>query len=197
MSLDFGRDRRSSQDSPQADLLARRGGAGRVGAIVAVGARRRRRGRASLTASGSIARVNIDGLIRSDHERVEALERLEKSIVAAVIVHINSPGGTTAGSEQLYDALTRLKAKKPMVVVVDGLAASGGYITALASDHIVAQQSVAGRLDRRAVPVPEFHRASENRRSQGRGSEILAAEGRARTALNRPVRRRAPRSTRW
>ena len=35
----------------------------------------------------------------------------------------------------------RLKAKKPMVVVVEGLAASGGYIAALASDHIVAQQS--------------------------------------------------------
>jgi protease-4 len=56
-------------------------------------------------------------------------------------VHINSPGGTTAGSEQLYDALMRLKAKKPLVVVVEGLAASGGYITAIAADHIVAQQS--------------------------------------------------------
>lgn len=98
-------------------------------------------GRGALTASGSIARIQIDGLIRSDNERVEALERLEKSSAAAVVVHINSPGGTTAGSEQLYDALTRLKAKKPMVVVVEGLAASGGYIAALASDHIVAQQS--------------------------------------------------------
>jgi len=90
----------------------------------------------------SIARVNIEGLIRSDRERVEALERLEKSTTAAaVIVHINSPGGTTAGSEELYDSLVRLKAKKPLVVVVDGLAASGGYITAIASDHIIAQQS--------------------------------------------------------
>ena len=94
-----------------------------------------------MTESGSIARDNIDGLIRSDRERVEALERLEKSSVAAVIVHINSPGGTTAGSEQLYDALVRLKAKKPLVVVVEGLAASGGYITAIAADYIVAQQS--------------------------------------------------------
>ena len=46
-----------------------------------------------------------------------------------------------AGSEELYDSLIKLKAKKPMVVVVDGLAASGGYIAAMASDHIVAQQS--------------------------------------------------------
>lgn len=97
--------------------------------------------RGSLTTGGSIARVTIEGLIRSDSERVEALERLEKSQAAAVIVHINSPGGTTAGSEQLYDALVRLKAKKPLVVVVEGLAASGGYITAIAADHIIAQQS--------------------------------------------------------
>ena len=46
-----------------------------------------------------------------------------------------------AGSEELYDSLVKLKAKKPMVVVVDGLAASGGYIAAMAADHIVAQQS--------------------------------------------------------
>ncbi|MBV8701506.1 MAG: signal peptide peptidase SppA, partial [Bradyrhizobium sp.] len=98
-------------------------------------------GRNVLATSGSIARVNIEGLIRSDQDRVEALERLENSRAAAVIVHINSPGGTTAGSEQLYDALVRLKAKKPLVVVVEGLAASGGYIAAIAADHIVAQQS--------------------------------------------------------
>src|ERR1700731_2490043 len=90
--------------------------------------------------SGSIARGNIEGLVRSAHDRVQALERLEKSNAAAVVVHINSPGGTTAGSEQLYDSLMRLKAKKPLVVVVEGLAASGGYITAIAADHIVAQQ---------------------------------------------------------
>ena len=106
-----------------------------IGLIVTPGAR------GSLATTGSIARVKIDGLIRSDSDRVEALERLEKSQAAAVIVHINSPGGTTAGSEQLYDSLMRLKAKKPVVVVVEGLAASGGYITAIAADHIVAQQS--------------------------------------------------------
>ena len=86
-----------------------------------------------------IARIKIQGLIRGDTERVEALERLGKSSARAVIVHIDSPGGTTAGSEQLHDALRRLAEQKPMVVVVDGLAASGGYIAAMAADHIVAQ----------------------------------------------------------
>src|SRR6476469_10797024 len=112
-----------------------------IAAVATVGVIATPGGRGALTTSGSIARVNIDGVIRSDQERVEALERLEKSKAEAVILHINSPGGTTAGSEQLYDALVRLKAKKPLVVVVEGLAASGGYITAIAADHIVAQQS--------------------------------------------------------
>src|SRR5689334_16120448 len=112
-----------------------------IGALVTIGLIVTPGARGSLATTGSIARVKIDGLIRSDSDRVEALERLEKSQTAAVIVHINSPGGTTAGSEQLYDSLMRLKAKKPLVVVVEGLAASGGYITAIAADHIVAQQS--------------------------------------------------------
>jgi protease-4 len=112
-----------------------------IAAIVGVGLMAAPSARSALSGSSSIARINIEGLIRSDQARVEALERLEKSSVSAVVVHINSPGGTTAGSEQLYDSLVRLKAKKPLVVVVEGLAASGGYIAALASDHIVAQQS--------------------------------------------------------
>src|SRR5438552_17757306 len=112
-----------------------------IAAIITVGVVAIPGGRSTLATSGSIARVNIDGLIRSDNDRVEALERLEKSRAAAGVVHINSPGGTTAGSEQLYDALMRLKAKKPLVVVVEGLAASGGYIAAIAADHIIAQQS--------------------------------------------------------
>src|ERR1700687_205682 len=112
-----------------------------IAAIVTIGVVATPGGRSALATSGSIARVNIEGLIRSDQDRVEALERLEKSKATAVVVHINSPGGTTAGSEQLYDALVRLKAKRPVVVVVDGLAASGGYIAAIAADHIIAQQS--------------------------------------------------------
>jgi len=89
-----------------------------------------------------IARLTISGLIRGDQNRTEQLDRLARSTLArAVIVHVDSPGGTTAGSEQLFNALARVREKKPLVVVVDSLAASGGYITALAGDHIVAQQT--------------------------------------------------------
>jgi len=112
-----------------------------IAAIAGVAALSRRGSGMTDDPAGAIARVQISGLIRGNQERVEALERLSKSSARAVIVHIDSPGGTTAGSEQLHAALMQLKAAKPTVVVVDGLAASGGYIAALASDHIIAQSS--------------------------------------------------------
>ncbi len=105
-----------------------------AGAILVPGSR-------LMPVTASIARVKVQGLIRGNQERVEALERLGKSRAVAVIVHIDSPGGTTAGSEQLFQSLRELQAKKPMVVVVDGLAASGAYIAALSSEYIVAQET--------------------------------------------------------
>jgi protease-4 len=105
-----------------------------AGALLVPGSRLMPRGDA-------IARIKIQGLIRGNQERVEALERLGKSRALAVIVHVDSPGGTTAGSQQLFDALRELQAKKPTVVVVDGLAASGAYIAAIAADHIIAEDT--------------------------------------------------------
>jgi len=89
-----------------------------------------------------ISRVTIQGIIRGNHERTEALDNLARSRnTRAVIVHIDSPGGTTAGSEELHQALRRVAAQKPTVVVIDGIAASGGYMAAMAADHIIAQNS--------------------------------------------------------
>jgi protease-4 len=111
-------------------------------AIVGVAATLARRCDIAAAAGGDyIARIKITGLIRNDEDRVQALEKLAKSSVKGVVVHIDSPGGTTAGSEQLHNSLRLVAAAKPMVVVVDGLAASGGYIAAMSAEHIVAQQT--------------------------------------------------------
>jgi protease-4 len=111
-------------------------------AIVGVAATLARRSDLAVAAGGDyIARIKITGLIRNDEDRVEALEKLAKSSAKGVVVHIDSPGGTTAGSEQLHNSLRRVAAAKPLVVVVDGLAASGGYIAAMSAEHIVAQQT--------------------------------------------------------
>jgi protease-4 len=98
--------------------------------------------RSGLVSGPYIARVTVSGLIRDDEERVRQLDRLAGSSNArALIVHVDSPGGTTAGSEQLYDALGRVRAKKPVAIVVESLAASGAYIAALSGDYVVAKQT--------------------------------------------------------
>ena len=87
-----------------------------------------------------LARIRIVGMIFDDPLRDETLRQLaESGRVRGVIVHINSPGGTIAGSEALYESLRKVAASKPVVAVMSEAAASGGYITALAADHIVAR----------------------------------------------------------
>jgi protease-4 len=93
------------------------------------------------TASAHVARVNIGGLIRNDRDRIKMLDNISKSGARAVILSIDSPGGTVAGSEALYHAIRRLAEKKPVVAVVEGIGASGAYIVALASDRIFAPRN--------------------------------------------------------
>lgn len=87
-----------------------------------------------------IARVSIDGVIDDDKARDRLMAALAKSEhTKAVIVRINSPGGTVVASETLYLQLRKIAEEKPVVAVMSEFAASGGYITALASEYIVAR----------------------------------------------------------
>jgi len=89
-----------------------------------------------------IARISIDGVITGNQRLAELMERVgDSSLVSGVVISVNSPGGTTTGSEELYRNIRRLAGKKPVVTFVDGTAASGGYITAIASDYIVARET--------------------------------------------------------
>ena len=95
-----------------------------------------------------IARLEIDGTIASDPERLERMVELaEDSSVKAVIVAINSPGGTTAGGEELYEALARLRLAKPTVAIIKELGASAAYMTAIGTDRIFARRlSIVGSI---------------------------------------------------
>ena len=87
-----------------------------------------------------IARIRIDGLITGDQPTLDLLKKVATSDkVKAVIIRIDSPGGTTAGSEAIYEAVRVIAKDKPVVAVMDTVAASGGYITAIAADRIVAR----------------------------------------------------------
>ena len=96
----------------------------------------------------SVARLTIEGTIATDARRMALIERLvEDDSVKAVIVAINSPGGTTAGGEELYEGLRRLAAAKPTVSVIRELGASAAYMTAIGTDRIFARRlSIVGSI---------------------------------------------------
>lgn len=69
------------------------------------------------------------------------LDLADNDNVKAVVLRINSPGGSAYGSEQMWHATSILKAKKPLIVSMGAYAASGGYYIASAADTIVAEPS--------------------------------------------------------
>ncbi|MGL4851877.1 MAG: signal peptide peptidase SppA [Phocaeicola sp.] len=80
---------------------------------------------------------SVEG-IDSD-KTIKQLRKLrEEESVKAVILRIDSPGGSAYGSEQIWQEVKALRAKKPVVVSMGGYAASGGYYIASAANHIVA-----------------------------------------------------------
>lgn len=87
-----------------------------------------------------IARFSVTGVIYDDPARDALLADLASNEDArALIVRINSPGGTTTGSEALFASIRKIAEIKPVVAVMGEVAASGGYIAALGTDHIVAR----------------------------------------------------------
>jgi protease IV len=98
--------------------------------------------------SRQVARVEVSGVITEDVKLEGMLRQIaERGNVEALILRINSPGGTTAGSEALYDAVRRVSEQKPVVAVLGEVAASGGYIAALSADHIVSRgNSLTGSI---------------------------------------------------
>ncbi len=95
-----------------------------------------------------IVRLNIEGIIVDDESRRSAIEAAGRNKSAkAIIVHVNSPGGTTVGGEVLYRALRDAGEDKPVVAVIGTLGTSAGYMAALGADHIVARDtSVTGSI---------------------------------------------------
>jgi len=86
-----------------------------------------------------IARLSFEEIIYDNLPRVKKIESLaEDKHIKALIIHINSPGGSVVGSEMLYNAFRKVAKHKPVVVVMDSVAASGGYLASLGADYIIS-----------------------------------------------------------
>ncbi len=114
-----------------------------VGAAVSVGA-----SQAPGIGTKQIARVTIEGVITEDRRQLELLKRVaDARNVEALILFINSPGGTTTGGEAVYEAIRKVAEKKPVVAQFGTVATSAAYIAGLATDQIVARgNSITGSV---------------------------------------------------
>jgi protease-4 len=89
-----------------------------------------------------VARLPVSGVITQDRQLTDAIDRLATDARArALIVAIDSPGGSVGGGESLYRSIARVAAAKPVVVVMAGTAASAGYMIAMPAQRIFAQGS--------------------------------------------------------
>ncbi len=95
-----------------------------------------------------VARLDVDGVIVDDRWRIATLDALaDDEHVKALLVHIDSPGGSVVGGETLFAALRRVAATRPVIAVMGEVAASGGYMAAIAADRIYARSgSITGSI---------------------------------------------------
>lgn len=100
------------------------------------------RGQDALPGAPHVLRLPVSGAITEDRRMIQALDRAaEDASVRAVIVAIDSPGGTMAGGEALHAALSRIAQRKPVVAVMGATAASAGYMAALPAQRVFARES--------------------------------------------------------
>lgn len=142
-----------------------------LGLFLAFGARDREGTAGLLPGFAHVARLPVEGFISEDRRLVEALDRIGRDdSVRALIVAIDSPGGSVAGGEALHAALQRLRERKPVVAVMRGTAASAGYMVALPAHRVFAREAtVTGSI---GVLMQSFD-ASELLAQIGVRSEVL------------------------
>jgi protease-4 len=98
--------------------------------------------RVPATAGTHIARLTVNGIITDQNRLTESVAALaDDPSTRALIVSIDSPGGSVAGGEALHDAIAKVAAKKPVVAVMGGTAASAGYMIAMPAARVFARES--------------------------------------------------------
>ncbi len=95
-----------------------------------------------------IARLAISGIILDDPVRDDVLTKIvNNDMIKALIVTIDSPGGTFVGGEALYQRLRAIAKEKPVVALMRGTATSAAYMAAIAADRVYARSgSLTGSI---------------------------------------------------
>lgn len=95
----------------------------------------------SILQNDYIAQIWIEGFISDDYDLKKSIEEINNDHRAkALIININSPGGTFVGGEKFYKLLRKISINKPTVAILGDQATSAAYLLALGTDHIIAHQ---------------------------------------------------------
>lgn len=93
----------------------------------------------ALLTGNAVAVVTVQGVIEDSRDIVRSLDRVaDNGGIRAAVLRVDSPGGGVAASQEIYDAVLRVRAKKPIVASLGAVAASGGYYIASPCDAVVA-----------------------------------------------------------
>jgi protease-4 len=132
---------------------------------------------------GKTANLPFAGRVTGDESLIALMEGLAADpLTAAIVLRIDSPGGSALASDKIYRAIVRLGAKKPIVASMGSVAASGGYYAAMAAERVFAEAgtitgsigiflikfSLAGLFDKVGLEPAIWKR--------GANADILAAE---------------------
>lgn len=138
--------------SLEADLLAERRRLSRrvslwrtlavLGVIAALAVIFGRGDMGGLASGEHVLRLRIEGVITEDRRLLEVIEEARTDTSArAMLLIIDSPGGSMAGGEALHGALKRFAEQKPIVALMGGTAASAGYMIAMPAQHVLAREA--------------------------------------------------------
>lgn len=127
--------------------------------------------RDGVTIGEAVAVVDLHGEIQYDLSKVDELDSYrENDRIKAVLLHINSPGGGVAATQEIYHAVRRLRREKPVVAFLSSVAASGGYYIACAADSII---SLEGTLTGSIGVVAAFLNTEELFQKIGLGVTVI------------------------
>ena len=93
----------------------------------------------SMLSDDGVGVLVIDGAIDDSRQPLSELKRYKEAPwIKAVVVRIDSPGGAVAPTQEIFEEIRKIKAKKPVIASMGGMATSGGYYIASACDRIIA-----------------------------------------------------------
>lgn len=122
-------------------------------------------GKGAATADSSAVKVGVvelEGPIEGSKEVLEQLhEQVADGDLKAVVLRIDSPGGSVGPSQDIYDAVKKLKEKKPIVVSMGSVAASGGLYASLAASKVYAQPGTITGSIGVILQVPNFTKVAD------------------------------------